>query len=144
MDSVVDFRRLEEMRDAFSAFDREGLQSLIARAVQADFDEFLAGFSGQTNAWGRSAVVRSGFLPEHSILTGIGPLPGRIAECVEIAQNFDADGDIVRGHRRISTVSSGTTRSRFRQRRGRPQSKLPSLSNRAIGLKTEQSPSPRL
>ncbi len=49
-------------------------QRLIAQAVQVEFEEFLAGFAGQTNGWGRSAMVRNGFLPEHRILTGVVPI----------------------------------------------------------------------
>jgi putative transposase len=77
-DSVVEFCKPEGMRDAFTAQIREGAQRLIAQAVQAEFDEFLADFAGQTEEWGRSAVVRNGFLPERPILTGIGPIPVRM------------------------------------------------------------------
>ncbi|MGH8679155.1 MAG: IS256 family transposase [Burkholderiales bacterium] len=77
-DSVVEFHKPEEMRDAFSAYIRQGAQRLIAQAVQAELEEFLAGFAGQKDEAGRCAVVRNGFLPERSILTGIGPIPVRV------------------------------------------------------------------
>ncbi len=77
-DSVVKFRMPEEVRDAFCAFVREGAQRLIAQAVQAELDEFLGGFAEQKDAAGRLAVVRNGYLPERSILTGIGPIAVRV------------------------------------------------------------------
>lgn len=76
--SVVEFHKPGEMRDAFSAYIRQGAQRLIAQAVQAELEELLAGFAGQKSESGRRAVVRNGFLPERSILTGIGLIPVRM------------------------------------------------------------------
>jgi len=77
-DSVVEFGKPEQMRDAFTAFIREGAQRLIAEAVQVEFEEFLGGFEGQKDESGRCAVVRNGYLPERSILTGLGPIEVRV------------------------------------------------------------------
>jgi transposase-like protein len=77
-DSVVEFGRPEEVRDAFTAYIREGAQRLIAQAVQVELEEFLAGFAGQTDESGRGAVVRNGYLPQRSILTGIGAIEVRV------------------------------------------------------------------
>lgn len=73
-DSVVQLHKPEEVRDALSALVREGAQRLIAQAVQVELEQFLAEFAGQTDRSGRCAVVRNGYLPERSILTGIGPI----------------------------------------------------------------------
>jgi len=77
-DSVVEFRKPEQMRDAFTAFIRQGAQRLIAEAVQVELEVFLAGFEGQKDESGRSAVVRNGYLPERSILSGLGPIEVRV------------------------------------------------------------------
>ncbi len=72
--SVVQFRKPEEVRDALHGLLREGAQGLIAQAVQAELEEFLFRFAGQRDELGRAAVVRNGYQPERSILTGIGPV----------------------------------------------------------------------
>jgi transposase-like protein len=77
-DSVVEFRKPEEVQDAFTAFIRQGAQRLIAQAVQAELEEFLAGFAGQKDESGRGAVVRNGYLPERTILTGVGAIAVRV------------------------------------------------------------------
>ena len=73
-DSVVELRKPEEVRDAFTSFIRQGAQRLIAEAVQAELEQFLVGFAGRSDDSGRCAVVRNGYLPERTILTGIGPI----------------------------------------------------------------------
>jgi transposase-like protein len=57
---------------------REGAQRLVAQAVQAEFDDFLARVSGERLEDGRAAVVRNGFQPEREILTGLGSVSVRI------------------------------------------------------------------
>ena len=76
--SVVQFRNPEEVRDALHGLLREGAQGLIAQAVQAELQEFLFQFAGQQDESGRTAVVRNGYQPERSILTGIGPVSVRV------------------------------------------------------------------
>jgi putative transposase len=76
--SVVQFRKPGEVRDALSALVREGAQRLIAEAVHSELEEFLAGFAGQHDELGRAGVVRNGYQPERSILTGIGRVAVRV------------------------------------------------------------------
>jgi transposase-like protein len=57
---------------------RDGAQRLVAQAVQAEFDDFLARVSGERLEDGRAAVVRNGFQPEREILTGLGAVSVRI------------------------------------------------------------------
>jgi len=71
---VVQFRRPEEVRDALHGLLRKGAQGLIAQAVQVELEEVLAGFAGQRDEFGRATVVRNGYQPARSILTGIGPV----------------------------------------------------------------------
>lgn len=73
-DTVVEFRRPQQKQDLLSTMLREGARHLIAQAVRAEFEDFLAGYSGQRAVDGRRAVVRNGFQPEREILTGLGPV----------------------------------------------------------------------
>jgi len=77
-DTVVELRRTAPGQDLLSTMLREGAQRLIAQAVQAEFDDFLAGVSGARLEDGRAAVVRNGFHPEREILTGLGSVSVRI------------------------------------------------------------------
>lgn len=77
-DTVVELRRTAPGQDLLSTMLREGAQRLVAQAVQAEFDEFLARVSGERLADGRAAVVRNGFQPEREILTGLGSVSVRI------------------------------------------------------------------
>lgn len=76
--TVVELCRPEAGRDLLTAMLQEGAQRLIADAVQAEFEGFLARFADERSDDGRAAVVRNGFLPEREILTGIGPVGVRI------------------------------------------------------------------
>lgn len=76
--SVVRFRKPEQVRDALRGLLQEGAQGLIAQAVEVELEEFLLQFSGQRDESGHLAVVRNGYQPERSILTGIGPVSVRV------------------------------------------------------------------
>ena len=77
-DTVVELRRPAQGQDLLSTMLRDGAQQLVAQAVQAEFEEFLARFAGDRAEDGRAAVVRNGFQPEREILTGLGPVGVRI------------------------------------------------------------------
>ena len=77
-DTVVELRRPAQGQDLLSTMLREGAQRLVAQAVQAEFDDFLARVAGARLEDGRAAVVRNGFQPEREILTGLGAVSVRI------------------------------------------------------------------
>ena len=77
-DTVVELRRPAQGQDLLSTILRDGAQRLVAQAVQAEFDDFLARVSGERLEDGRAAVVRNGFQPEREILTGLGAVSVRI------------------------------------------------------------------
>lgn len=77
-DTVVELRRPDAGKDLLTTMLREGAQQLIADAVQAELEGFLAHFADERVDDGRAAVVRNGFQPERAILTGIGPIGVRI------------------------------------------------------------------
>lgn len=77
-DTVVELRKPAQDQDLLSTMLREGAQRLVAEAVQAEFEAFLARYSEQRIEGGRAVVVRNGFQPEREILTGLGPVAVRI------------------------------------------------------------------
>ena len=72
-DTVVPLRQ-PEGQDLLSTMLREGAQRLIAEALQAEFDEFLAQFAERRDDQDRLAVVRNGWQPRREVLTGLGPV----------------------------------------------------------------------
>lgn len=62
----------ESFHDALSTLIRQGAQQIIAQAVEAELEEFLARYQQLKDEQGRQAVVRNGYLPERSIMTGVG------------------------------------------------------------------------
>jgi transposase-like protein len=86
-DTVVELRRPAQGQDLWSTMLREGAQRLVAQAVQAEFDDFLAGVSGARLQDGRAAVVRNGFQPEREVLTGLGPVSVRIPKARSRAES---------------------------------------------------------
>ncbi len=58
--------------DPLTEFLRNGARTLIQKAVQAEFEEFLAKFANERLEDGRRAVVKNGSLPKREIQTGIG------------------------------------------------------------------------
>ncbi len=53
---------------------REGARRLLQAAIEDEVAEYIACFQNIKDEQGKRMVVRNGFLPERSILTGIGPL----------------------------------------------------------------------
>lgn len=76
--SVVRFQRPEAVADPMTELLRSGAQRLIQQAVEAELAELLGQYAGETDAQGRAAVVRNGYLPAREVLTGIGPVPVKV------------------------------------------------------------------
>lgn len=64
----------ETFHDALSELVRQGARQIIAQAVEAELNEFLAQYQEVKDASGRQGVVRNGYLPERTITTGMGPV----------------------------------------------------------------------
>ncbi|MEO0804418.1 MAG: IS256 family transposase [Cyanobacteria bacterium J06642_2] len=58
--------------DALTELVRQGARQIIAQAVEAELNEFLSQYHQLSNEHGRQAVVRNGYLPQRSIVTGLG------------------------------------------------------------------------
>lgn len=81
-------------RDAITEILKQGSQRLLAAALEAEVDDFLAAFAGQRDAAGRRVVVRNGHLPEREIQTGLGAVPVRQPRVAD--RRAPGDGERVR------------------------------------------------
>ena len=73
--TVVSLRQPDEVDDPLTAILRSGARRLLAQAVEAEAEAFLAEMRTARLADGRERLVRHGHGPERLVQTGIGPLP---------------------------------------------------------------------
>jgi putative transposase len=71
---VVALRQPEEIGDPLTEILRAGARRLIAQAVEAEFDAFVASHADEKLPDGRQRVVGHGHDPVRTIQTGIGPI----------------------------------------------------------------------
>ncbi len=71
--TVVSLRQPDSVEDPLTAVLRSGARRLLAQAIEAEADAFLAEMKGLRLPDGRERVVRHGHGPERLIQTGIGP-----------------------------------------------------------------------
>ena len=74
---ILPFRQGGEVDDPLTALAREGARRILAEALAAEADAFVAAFAEARLEDGRRRVVRHGHGPERAIRTGIGPVPVR-------------------------------------------------------------------
>ena len=72
--NVVSYRQKDEIDDPLTEILRAGARRLIAQAVEAEFETFLASNAELVLPDGRQRVVRHGHDPIRTIQTGIGPI----------------------------------------------------------------------
>jgi len=75
--TVVPLRQPDAIDDPLTAVLREGARRLLAQAVEAEAEAFLASLRDARLADGRERIVRHGHGPERVIQTGIGPVEVR-------------------------------------------------------------------
>jgi len=75
--TVVPFRHADSIDDPLTAIAREGARRMLAEALKAEADAFVAGFADEVLPDGRQRVVRHGYGPERSVQTGIGAIDVR-------------------------------------------------------------------
>jgi putative transposase len=78
--TVVPLRQPDEVDDPLTAILRSGARRLLAQAVEAEAEAFLAEMKGVRLPDGRERVVRHGHAPERLVQTGIGPVAVRRAK----------------------------------------------------------------
>ena len=72
--SVVPLRQPNEIEDPLTAVLRSGARRLLAQAIEAEAEAFLAAMKNERLADGRERIVRHGHGPERQVQTGIGPV----------------------------------------------------------------------
>jgi putative transposase len=72
--TVVPLRQPDTIDDPLTTILRSGARRLLAQAIEAEADAFLAEMKGLRLSDGRERVVRHGHGPERLIQTGIGPV----------------------------------------------------------------------
>ena len=77
-DTVVSLRKPAAESDPLSSLLREGARALLHDAVEAELATYLSGYEGERDAAGRRCIVRNGYLPERTLLTGLGEVPIRV------------------------------------------------------------------
>jgi putative transposase len=75
--TVVSLRQPETIDDPLTAILRSGARRLLAQAIEAEADTFLATMKGARLPDGRERLVRHGLGPERLVQTGIGPVEVR-------------------------------------------------------------------
>jgi len=68
---------VEPGEDVLGAVLKRGARLLLAQAIEAEAQAWLDARKHLTDAHGHRAVVRNGYLPERTILTGLGPVEVR-------------------------------------------------------------------
>ena len=93
--SVVPLRQPNEIEDPLTAVLRSGARRLLAQAIEAEAEAFLAAMRGERLADGRERIVRHGHGPERQVQTGIGPVTVRRAKLRDRAVD-EAGADRIR------------------------------------------------
>jgi len=75
--TVIPLRQPGEVDDPLTAVLRSGARRLLAQAIEAEAEAFLATMKGVRLPDGRERVVRHGHAPERLVQTGIGPVAVR-------------------------------------------------------------------
>ena len=70
-ETLVEFPR-QSARDILTDVLRDGAQQMLATAIEAEVDDYLAGRASTVDAAGRRYVVRNGHLPPRAIQTPLG------------------------------------------------------------------------
>ena len=73
--TVSAFRHPDAIEDPLTSVLRDGARRLLAEAIEAEAEVFLAAMQEERLSDGRARFVRHGHGPERTIQTGIGPVP---------------------------------------------------------------------
>lgn len=71
---IIALRQPESVDDPLTEIARDGARRMLAAALRAEADAFVAEYAEELLPDGRQRVVRHGYGPERSIQTGIGAL----------------------------------------------------------------------
>jgi putative transposase len=92
--TVIPLRQPDTIEDPLTAILRSGARRLLAQAIEAEAEAFLAAMKGARLPDGRERVVRHGHGPERLVQTGIGPVAVRRVKLRD--RSTGADGGRIR------------------------------------------------
>ncbi len=72
--TVISLRQPDALDDPLTAVLRSGARRLLAQAIEAEADAFVASMKSMQLADGRDRLVRHGHGPARQVQTGIGPV----------------------------------------------------------------------
>jgi putative transposase len=107
--TILPLRQPDAVDDPLTAILRDGARRLLAQAVEAEAEAFLASMRNVRLPDGRDRLVRHGYGPERMIQTGIGPVAVRRAKLRD--RNGGESGERVRFTSAILPRWSRRTRS---------------------------------
>ena len=91
---IIPLRQPESVDDPLTEIARDGARRMLAAALRAEADAFVAEYAEEVLPDGRQPVVRHGYGPERSIQTGIGALDVQRPKVRDRATNVPADQKI--------------------------------------------------
>jgi putative transposase len=74
---VTDAQAQNDLRFELDAIVREGARRMLAAALEAEVDDYLAAHVAERDAGGRRLVVRNGHARQRAVLTAAGAIPVR-------------------------------------------------------------------
>ena len=74
-DTIVSLKKRVEESDPLSSLLRAGARQLLHKAVEAELSAYLSQHQGEQDASGRRCIVRNGYLPVRTVMTGLGAVP---------------------------------------------------------------------
>ncbi len=86
-DNVLNIKNPEAV-DLVTQLIREGAHRLIAEAIEAEVESFVEAISERLSD-GRPRVVRNGYLPERSLMTGVGTVAVKVPRVRDRAQGAE-------------------------------------------------------
>jgi transposase-like protein len=110
INTVVSLRQPETIDDPLTAVLRSGARRLLAQAIEAEAEAFLAAMRSERLPDGRERIVRHGHGPERQVQTGIGPVEVQRVKLRDRAV-YEAGADRIRFTSAILPRWSRRTRS---------------------------------
>ena len=107
--NIVPLRQPDEIDDPVTDILRAGARQLLAQAIEAEVETFLATMKDLKLADGRARVVRHGHGPARTIQTGIGPV--EVARVKIRDRGASSDGERIRFSSAILPLWARRTRS---------------------------------
>jgi putative transposase len=72
--TVMSTRPVAATQDVLTAILRDGARQMLAQAIQAEVAAWIDEHAHLQDQAGHHQVVRNGYLPERTLLTGVGPI----------------------------------------------------------------------